>query len=112
MKDIADQVLEQYSNETLKPHFRSLFDSLETDDLRIAVTGGGSIYSPVQDVAKKFADQHNVSFVYVPRELAMKSAALGYRKIIELAAEPGTYLIADFGNSNTVCTSLAKGNMH
>lgn len=112
LKDIADQVLEQYATETLKPHFRSLLDSLETDDLRIAVTGGGSIYSPVQDIAKKFADQHNVSFVYVPRELAMKSAALGYRKIIELAADPGTYLIADFGNSNTVCTSLAKGNTH
>lgn len=112
LKEIADQVLERYANETLKPHFRALLDSLETDDLRFAVTGGGSIYAPVQDVAKAAADMHNVSYVYVPRELAMKSAALGYKKIIEMAADPGTYLISDFGNSNTVCTSLAKGNTH
>ncbi len=112
LKMIADEVLEQYANETLRPHFRSLLDSLETDDLRFAITGGGSIYSPIQAAAKKAAESHNVSYVYVPRELAMKSAAVGYKKIIGLAADAGTYLIADFGNSNTVCTSLAKGNMH
>ena len=104
LKEIVDQSLLEYAEEDLAPPlFQYLEEKNPGGDAIFAPTGGGSLYDPVKNFLLSSARKLGLETISVEKELALKSAAIGYT--VAALSDPDfskNTLIADFGNSHTV----------